>query len=98
MIKTSQQYQIKDKIQPELQPTLNKHRKSSVTMHDIEALQQLHLQKMNSSRSSSVDSESQSPNKKEKQQKWQAAKEANTSMESDDSISKHTFIDVHIFR
>ena len=40
----------------------------------------------------------ESPNKKEKQQKWQAAKEANASMESDDSMSKHTFIDVHIFR
>ena len=31
--------------------------------------------------------------------KWQAAKEENKSMSSSgDSISKHTFIDVHIFR
>ena len=30
--------------------------------------------------------------------KWQATKEENQSMESDDSLSKHTFVDVNIFR
>ena len=94
MIKTQKQ----KKEQLQMPQTGLKPRKSSITIHDIEALQELHLQKPKKSQSSNENSEQETPQRHEKQKKWQAAKEENQSMESDDSLSKHTLVDVNIFR